>query len=213
MVQARHQDAPSPRFAALTKKDLAGVIDGQDGLAFRAAETAGLGRLEFLRADGARKDLRKDGGALGLLALIEESYRVFEVILDIEELGEAQELEYFVDLRLDFEEDEIAAALLHALQEGGEGADAGGRNVVQAAAMENEARVSGLYGLGDALLEKIGIVGIDVSSQEENEASIDLLGFLKAYLEAIVLFVVEPGNDIIIIHGTPLPTLFSEYAG
>ena len=42
----------------------------------------------------------------------EEGHRLVEVLLDVEELGEAEELEHLVDLRLDLQEDEVAAARL-----------------------------------------------------------------------------------------------------
>jgi hypothetical protein len=49
----------------LTEKNLAGVINGKNRLAFRAPETAGFKGLEFLGTNGAGKYLWEKGNRLG----------------------------------------------------------------------------------------------------------------------------------------------------
>jgi len=112
--------------ADLTEKNLPVIIDGKDRLAFRTPKPARLGRLEFLRADRAGKDLREDLGFDLDAARAEEVDRIGERILNIEELGEAKELKYLINLRLDLQKDDIAPLRLYGFQEGGKRPDTGG---------------------------------------------------------------------------------------
>jgi hypothetical protein len=154
------------RKRILTEKNLPVIIDGKDRLAFRTPEPARLGCLELLGADRAGKDLRKYLGLDLNAARAEEVDRIGERVLDIEELGEAKELKDLIDLRLDFQKDDIATLWLYGFQEGGKRADTGGRYIVKRAAIENEADETGFDDLRDALLEEAGIIGINVAIEE-----------------------------------------------
>jgi hypothetical protein len=190
---------------SLSEEDLAGVVDREDRFTLGTAETARPGRLELFVADGTGEYLREHGGGGGLIALLEKAGGLFEIVLNIEELGEAEKLKDFVDLGLDLEEDDIAAAGLYRFEKRGEGAYARGGDVVEAAAIEDEPDISRIYRFADAFLEEIGIIGIDIAGEEEGQAIVHGIDFLEPDFQAVILLVVETGHDIIIVwHGAPL---------
>jgi hypothetical protein len=69
----------------------------------------------------------------------------------------------------------------------------------------NQAYEPGFDGLGDALLEVVGVVGVDVARQVEHEAALGVLDLLQADLEAVVPFVVKSRYNVVVAHGAPLP--------
>ena len=70
----------------MLEENLASIIYCQDGLAFRTAEPARLGRLQLLRTDGAGEDLGEDVRLTRLLTDDEVFDSVIQVVLDVEEL-------------------------------------------------------------------------------------------------------------------------------
>ena len=142
----------------------------------------GLAALSFLLQIGTGEDLGEHRCGRRLVARLEEGGSLLQIVLNIEELGEAEQLEDFVDLGLDLEQDDVAAPRLDRLEEGGEGAYAGRGDVVEAAAVENEADEAGVDGLADSLLKEIGVIGIDIAGQEEGEAILHGIDFLETDL-------------------------------
>src|SRR5208283_626538 len=193
--------------ASSTEEYLTRVVDGEDGLALRAAEPPRLGGFQFLAADGTFENAGERGALSFLPARGEERDRLVEIFLDIEELGESEELEDLVDLRLDLQQYKVASAWFDGLEEGGEGANARTGDIVQAAAVEDQLDEGGLDGLGNALLEVVGIIRVDVAGEIKHEAPVRVLDLLEAYFEAVVLFVVEPWNNLVVTHGAPLPAI------
>src|SRR5208337_4855986 len=148
-----------------TEEYLTRVVDGENGLALRTAEPPRLGGLQLLAADGTFEYAGERGALSFLTARGEEGHCLIEIFLDIEELGEPEELEDLVDLGLDLQQHKVASARFDGLEERREGADARTGDIVQAAAVENQLDERGLDGLGNSLLEVVGIVGVDVSGE------------------------------------------------
>src|SRR5262249_2959455 len=135
---------------------------------------------------------------LGAAAALKELHRVLKAVLDVEELAEAQQLEHFVDLGLDLQEDDFASLRTNRFQERRERPDTGGRNVVQAGTVENDAGETRVDGLGDPFLEEVRVVGVDVPRQVQDDSIVDAVRPLKTDLEAVVLFVVEAADDVVV---------------
>jgi len=104
----------------LSEEYLPRVVDGQDCLAFGTPETARLGGLELLVANGTRENFGEYGLGAYLGALMEIGSGLFKVVLDIEELREPEQLEHLVHLGLNLQQDNVSSAGFDRLQERGE---------------------------------------------------------------------------------------------
>jgi hypothetical protein len=200
------QELKLPKHRApkhLAQEHLSGVVDGQNGFAFRTAKAAGLEGLELFGTNGAGKNLGKQGHRLGGRTGPKEIDGIVQVILDIEKLGKTQELEHFVHLGLNFQQYQVPPAGLNGLEKSGKGTDPGGRDIVKAPALEHQTDKSPLDGLLNPLLEIVGIVGVDVPRQVQHKATVNLRYFLKFNLEAVVLFVVKTVDYIVVRHSFP----------
>jgi hypothetical protein len=110
----------------LTEKYLARVINGKYGFAFGAPKTPRLQGFKFLLADGTLKNLGKKGNGFGSGTGSEEINRIIKVIFDIKKLGKAKKLEYFVNLGLDLQENQIPSPGFYRFEKGGKRSDTGG---------------------------------------------------------------------------------------
>ena len=135
---------------------------------------------------------------LGTVAALEELDGFVEAVLDVEELAESQQLKDFIDLRLDFEKHEFAALGPYRFQKRGERSDARRRHVVQSSAVENDPGEPGVDGLGDPFLKEVGVVSIDVPREVQDDSVLYSLSPLETDLEAVVLVVIESGDDVIV---------------
>jgi hypothetical protein len=198
------------RAPSLTQENLSGIIDGENCLTLRTTETPRSRGFELFIADGAREYFGENGGRSRLVARLEKGGRLFQIVFNIEELGKAEKLEDLVYLGLDLEKDDISAPGLHCLEEGGKRTDARRGDVIETAAVEDEAYEACVDRFSDALLEKIGVIRIDIACKEEGETIIHGTDFLKTDFKAIVFFVVESGNDIVIVHDAPLNPTYAQ---
>jgi hypothetical protein len=187
----------------LAQENLTRIVYSEYSFAFRTAEPAGFQCLELLGANRAGKDLGEEGNRFSGCAATEEIYGIVKIILNIEELREAQKLKDFINLGLDFQQYQIPAPGLYRFEEGGKGTDAGGGYIVKPAALEHQADKSGFDSLGNPLLEIIGVIRIDVPGKIQDKTTLDLINFLKLYLEAFVFFVIESINNIVVCHDAP----------
>jgi len=152
--------------SGLAEENLPVIVYREYCLALGTTETASLRRLELLRADRAGKDLRENLGFDLHSAGFEKIDGIGKGILDIEELGKAQQLEYFVYLGLDLEQDDISALRFDRFQKRGKRTDTGRRNVVEGAAAENQADIPRFHDLGYTLLKETRIIRIDIAIKE-----------------------------------------------
>ena len=112
------------------EQDLPCIVNRQNGFTLRTAKPPRLGSLEFLAADRALEDLGERSGLGTFPFLGEEGDGFLEVLLDIEKLGKTEELEDFINLRLDFQKYEIASSGLDRFQERGKRTDTRAGNVI-----------------------------------------------------------------------------------
>ena len=133
-----HVPDESTAIQMSAEQHLTGIINCQNGFALGATKTSGSGSFEFLAADRAFEDLRKWTYLGPFPFLGKEGYRFFQVLLDIEELGETQKLKHFVHLGLDLQQDKIPAPRLDGFEKGCKGTDAGSGDVVQTGAVEDQ---------------------------------------------------------------------------
>lgn len=71
--------------------------------------------------------------------------------------------------------------------------------------MENETGETGFNRPIDPLLEKIGIVGVNVAVQEQDQTVFDPINPLKLDAKALILFFVKAGDDVVVVHLTTDP--------
>lgn len=91
------------------KENLTIVVNGKNCFTLGATETSCFGSLQFLGTDGAREDFRENFSLYFHTAGLEKSNGFCERILDIEELGKPEQLEYFVYFWLYFEKNDVPA--------------------------------------------------------------------------------------------------------
>ena len=188
---------------ASAQEDLTVVIDGENSFTFRTAETSRFAGFQFFRADRAFEYFREDLSGTCVPLLFEERNRFIQAVFDVEKLGKPEKLENFVNLRLDFEKDQIPASGLDSFEKGGKGSDTGTGNVIQASAVKNQLGKSCFNGSIDPFLEIVGIVGVDVSGQIEGEAVVYRFKALQPDLEAVILFIVEASYNLVVVHSRP----------
>ena len=65
--------------------------------------------------------------------------------------------------------------------------------------MKNELAVTSLDRFCYPFLKKVGVVGIDVTRQVKNQASLDRIDFLQPYFQAVVFFDIESVDDFVVV--------------
>jgi hypothetical protein len=105
--------------------------------------------------------------------------RVIECVSNVEELGESEQLEDFVDLGLDFQEHQVTAAWFYCLQECRERSNSGGGDVVESPAMKYEPNESRFHRPVDAFLKEVRVVRVYVAVEIENETILNRVDPLK----------------------------------
>ena len=98
------------------------LINCKNRLTLRTAESACASSLEPFRANRAAENLREDAFC-NRSTLLEEIDSIIQRIFDIEELRESEELENFINLRLNFKKNNVAALWFNQLEECGERTD------------------------------------------------------------------------------------------
>ena len=130
------------------------------------------------------------------MQVIHLDVRKGEAKLKVQQMDDLWYLSHIIDIG-----DSVSGQTLRKIKiGGGEGADAGTGHVVELAAVEHDAYEPGFDGLGDALLEVVGVVGVDVAREVEDETTLDLVDLLQPDLQAIVFLVVESWNDLVVSH-------------
>jgi hypothetical protein len=184
----------------LAQEYLAGVVNGENGFALGTAETARFEGLEFFGTDGTGKNLGKQGNRFRRRTAAEKIDGIINVILNIEKLGETEELEHLIYLGLYFQQYQIPAPGLYGLEKSGKRANTGGGYIIETAALKNQTDKAAFDCLGDPLLKIIGVIRINIPGKVENKASFHLTYLLKLYLEAFIFLVIKSRNNIVVCH-------------
>lgn len=118
----------------------------------------------------------------------------------MEELGETEQLKDFIYLWLYFKEYQVTTLRFDRFEKRRKRTDPGTRNVVQTTTMENQPVETCFDSPIDAFLEKIRIIGIDISGQIKNNTPFNTVNFLETDLETFVFFFIKARNDVVIVH-------------